>query len=140
MIFSAPNRERFALNEISLWSGGPNPGGGYGYGLNAGTNQFGNYLPFGDLFVDFKKGDQPASVSVEDFTRALDLRDGIHKVNYKADGVTYDREAFASTPANVLVLEYKASKPASSARIFPSTASLNRLFPPRAPSSPGREP
>ena len=28
MIFSAPNRERFALNEISLWSGGPNPGGG----------------------------------------------------------------------------------------------------------------
>ena len=24
MIFSAPNRERFALNEISLWSGGPN--------------------------------------------------------------------------------------------------------------------
>ncbi|MFR4416821.1 MAG: hypothetical protein ACLT8E_05260 [Akkermansia sp.] len=43
MIFSAPNRERFALNEISLWSGGPNPGGGYGYGLNAGTNQFGNY-------------------------------------------------------------------------------------------------
>ena len=33
------------------------------------------------------------------------------KVNYKADGVTYDREAFSSTPANVLVLNYKASKP-----------------------------
>lgn len=61
--------------------------------------------------MDFKKGDQPASLSVEDFTRALDLRDGIHKVNYKADGVTYDREAFSSTPANVLVLNYKASKP-----------------------------
>ena len=111
MIFSAPGRERLALNEISLWSGGANPGGGYGYGPDAGTNQFGNYLPFGDLFVDFKKGDQPASLSVEDFTRALDLRDGIHKVNYKADGVTYDREAFSSTPANVLVLNYKASKP-----------------------------
>ena len=111
MIFSAPGRERRALNEISLWSGGANPGGGYGYGPDAGTNQFGNYLPFGDLFVDFKKGDQPASLSVEDFTRALDLRDGIHKVNYKADGVTYDREAFSSTPANVLVLNYKASKP-----------------------------
>lgn len=111
MIFSAPGRERLALNEISLWSGGANPGGGYGYGPDAGTNQFGNYLPFGDLFVDFKKGDQPASQSVEDFTRSLDLRDGIHKVNYKADGVTYDREAFSSTPANVLVLNYKASKP-----------------------------
>ena len=73
MIFSAPGRERLALNEISLWSGGANPGGGYGYGPDAGTNQFGNYLPFGDLFVDFKKGDQPASLSVEDFTRALDL-------------------------------------------------------------------
>lgn len=48
---------------------------------------------------------------MEDFTRSLDLRDGIHKVNYKADGVTYDREAFSSTPANVLVLNYKASKP-----------------------------
>lgn len=55
MIFSAPGRERLALNEISLWSGGANPGGGYGYGPDAGTNQFGNYLPFGDLFVDFKK-------------------------------------------------------------------------------------
>ena len=32
-------------------------------------------------------------------------------MNYKADGVTYDREAFSSTPANVLVLNYKASKP-----------------------------
>ena len=133
MIFSAPNRERFALNEISLWSGGPNPGGGYGYGLNAGTNQFGNYLPFGDLFVDFKKGDQPASVSVEDFTRALDLRDGIHKVNYKADGVTYDREAFASTPANVLVLEYKASKPGQFSADFSINSQLESAISAKGP-------
>lgn len=136
--FSAPGRERLALNEISLWSGGANPGGGYGYGPDAGTNQFGNYLPFGDLFVDFKKGDQPASLSVEDFTRSLDLRDGIHKVNYKADGVTYDREAFSSTPANVLVLNYKASKPGQFSADFPLTASLEQIFTPRDPSSPGR--
>lgn len=110
MIFSAPNRERIALNEISLWSGGANPGGGYGYGLDADQNSFGCYLPFGDLFVDFKEGGQPASVTAEDFTRALDLRDGIYKVNYKSAGVKYDREMFASTPANVLVLEYKADK------------------------------
>lgn len=88
--------------------------------------------------MDFKKGDQPASLSVEDFTRSLDLRDGIHKVNYKADGVTYDREAFSSTPANVLVLNYKASKPGQFSADFPLTASLEQIFPPRDPSSPGR--
>lgn len=116
MIFSAPDRERFALNEISLWSGGPNPSGGYNYGKNADKNQFGNYMPFGDLFVDFKNSD-----NAEDFTRALNLNTGIHKVNYKANGTTFTREAFASTPAKVLIINYTADK----AKQFSADFSIN---------------
>ncbi len=106
MVFSAPDKERLALNEISLWSGGENPSGGYGYGPNADRNKFGNYLPFGDLMVTFKGHEQ-----AQDFTRALDLKDGIHKTNYKVGGVTFNREAFASTPAKSVVVNYTADKP-----------------------------
>ena len=110
MIFSAPGRERLALNEISLWSGGANPGEGTVTGLMPERTSSATIFPLGICLWTLKR--RPAGfLSVEDFTRSLDLRDGIHKVNYKADGVTYDREAFSSTPANVLVLNYKASNP-----------------------------
>lgn len=80
-------------------------------GLMPGRTSSATIFLSGICLWTLKKATSRASLSVEDFTRALDLRDGIHKVNYKADGVTYDREAFSSTPANVLVLNYKASKP-----------------------------
>ena len=106
MIFAQPTHERYALNEISLWSGGENPGGGYGYGPDTDKNGFGAYQPFGDLLVDIE-GDS----SVTDFVRALDVKTGIHTTSFEKDGVKYTRKAFSSAPQQVMILEYKASEP-----------------------------
>lgn len=106
VIMSAPNGERIALNEISLWSGGKNPGGGYSYGPNSGDNEIGCYLPFGDLMVSLSGGTE----GVSDFSRSLDMRDGMVKSSYKKDGVTYRREILASREHDMVVLHYTADK------------------------------
>ncbi len=100
-IFGGDKRERINLNEVSLWSGGPNlpgNGSGYAYGPLANKDQFGSYQPFGNLYVDFElEGDS------EDYYRSLDLRDGIARVSFTNGGVRHLRESFVSEPDNVLV-------------------------------------
>ncbi len=54
-----------------------------------------------------------AQMSVTDYRRELDLERAVHTVAYKSDGVTYRREAFASFPAQVMVLRFTADKPGS---------------------------
>src|SRR6218665_3363711 len=46
MIFGSPTRERIQFNDITLWTGGDNPSGGYD------LNDFGAYQNFGDLFIE----------------------------------------------------------------------------------------
>jgi alpha-L-fucosidase 2 len=46
-----------------------------------------------------------------DYRRGLDITNGVHTTSYKADGVTYTREAFASRPDQVMIFRYTASKP-----------------------------
>lgn len=100
-IFGGNHRERINLNEVSLWSGGPNlPNNGYGYtyGPTAGKNEFGSYQPFGNLYIDFKlKGE------ATEYSRSLNLKDGIARVSFTDDGVKHERECFVSHPDNVLV-------------------------------------
>ena len=108
MILGNAARERIALNEISLWTGGENAGGncsGYGYGPTAGRNAFGSYQPFGDLLIESPGLDAP-----KDFVRALSLAEGIAYTSFKQNGVEYTREVFASTPQNVIAVVYRASK------------------------------
>lgn len=108
MVLGNALRERIALNEISLWTGGENAGGncsGYGYGPKAGNESFGNYQPFGDLLIE-----SPGLDDAKDFVRALSLAEGIAYTSFKKDGVEYKREVFASTPQNVIAVVYSASK------------------------------
>ena len=108
MILGNAERERIALNEISLWTGGENAGGncsGYSYGPTAGRNAFGSYQPFGDLLIESPGLDAP-----KDFVRALSLAEGIAYTSFKKDGVDYTREVFASTPQDVIAVVYRASK------------------------------
>ena len=108
MILGNAERERIALNEISLWTGGENAGGncsGYSYGPTAGRNAFGSYQPFGDLLIESPGLDAP-----KDFVRALSLAEGIAYTSFKKDGVEYTREVFASTPQDVIAVVYRASK------------------------------
>ena len=93
MVFGQPAREHLQFNEISLWTGD--------------ERTMGAYQPFGDLLVELAGHASGAS----DYRRSLDLARGIHTVSYVRDGVTFRREAWASFPAQVIVLRLSADRP-----------------------------
>ncbi len=112
MVFGGDTTERLALNEISLWSGGPSSGFAYKYGPEAGKDQFGCYLPFGDLLIDFGGGGE-----TRNYTRSLDLRNGIARVNYERVGIPFKRTIFASEPAQVIVMHCETAPGKLNARL-----------------------
>jgi alpha-L-fucosidase 2 len=93
MLFGQPAREHLQFNDITLWSGD--------------GSKMGAFQPFGDLFVNLP-GHVPAPGEYE---RRLDIGTGVHSVRYKHAGVTFQREAFASKPAQVIALRLSADKP-----------------------------
>jgi len=116
MVMDGAGESRLALNEISFWTGGENPGGncsGYGYGPKADRNQFGCYQPFGDFVVKFDGLEK-----FEKFERGLDLSTGIAGCSFAAGGVEYSREAFASIPDEAVIVNYTASKKKSINAVF----------------------
>lgn len=116
MVFGGVENERLALNEISLWSGGENPGGGYGGGPEAGRDQFGAYQPFGDAVIRFTYPDGAGETS--GYTRSLSLEDAVSTVSYQKGDVTYTREVYASYPDQVIVMTCSASKPGALSAAF----------------------
>lgn len=105
MVFGGDKIERLALNEISFWSGGDNPSGGYNYGPETDQKGFGSFQPFGDLLIDFK-----AEGDTSNYSRSLSLEDGIARVSFTKGGVDFKREIFASHPNQVIVMTCSASK------------------------------
>ncbi len=107
-VFGGDKLDRVNLNEVSLWSGGPNKpknGHNYVYGPEAGVDQFGSYQPFGNLYVSFNfRGNST------DYRRSLDLTKGSTFTTFTADGTHYTRECFVSRPDNVLVYTAKSDK------------------------------
>ena len=108
-VFGGDRRDRINLNEVSLWTGGPNLGGngsGYSYGPTTGKDGFGSYQPFGNFWAEFELPGK-----TEDYSRSLNLEDGIARVQFLSGGVRHSREAFVSHPDNVMVYTAKADKP-----------------------------
>jgi alpha-L-fucosidase 2 len=76
-----------------------------------------------------RRGQMPLSLSLDPseltqgYRRSLDLRDAISTVEYKKDGVSFKREAFASAPDQVMVFRFTADKPGA----ISFSASLDRL-------------
>jgi alpha-L-fucosidase 2 len=128
MVFGGRAAERLALNEDTLWSGGPrdwnNPGAKehlpivrklvlqqedyHGADqecrkMQGPYNQ--SYEPLADLLVTFDHGDD-----VKNFRRSLDLDSGVAAVTYDANGSTFIREVFASAPAQLIVARFSATK------------------------------
>jgi alpha-L-fucosidase 2 len=91
MLFGLTGTERLQLNHNTLWSGH--------------ERDTGHYQTFGDLFV------QLGHDQVSDYRRELDLDRATATVSYKHNGVTYQRTAFASHPAGVIVYRFTADKP-----------------------------
>jgi len=90
MIFGGVEQEHIQFNEESLITGT--------------TQTVGYYQPFGDLYVDF------SGLTSENYTRELNLNEGIHQVSFSSNGVNYQRECFASYPDEVMVFHLTASK------------------------------
>lgn len=129
MVFGGIASERIALNDDTLWSGGPtdwnNPGGPKTLrevrafvrdGKFADADAIAkrmlgpytqSYLPLGDLHLRFDH-----ATAATDYQRSLDLRTAIAVVTYHADQTRYSRAVFASHPDQVLVVRLLADGPA----------------------------
>ncbi|HEY1717558.1 MAG TPA: glycoside hydrolase N-terminal domain-containing protein [Verrucomicrobiae bacterium] len=131
MIFGGVSDERIQFNEDTLWTGKPHDYVRAGAREQlpkiqqllfdgktkeaeqlAKTNFLSDpvrqkaYQPFGDLHLHFS-----GATNVSDYRRELEVDSAVARVSYRADGVNYKREAFASHPDNAIVLHFTADKP-----------------------------
>ena len=95
MVFGQLAHEHVQFNDISLWTGD--------------EQVMGAYQPFGDVFITLPGHDSGAT----GYSRELDLEQGLQRVSYQREGVTYRREYFASHPAQVIVVRLMADQPGS---------------------------
>ncbi|HWD77793.1 MAG TPA: glycoside hydrolase family 95 protein [Kribbella sp.] len=140
MCFGGTATDRIALNDETLWSGGPEtarllsaPLGATGAeavqavrealwagdirrahelarGFHSGYSQA--YLPLGDLLLETRvSGSAPTGDAVTAYRRALDLDAAVATTEYEVDGVRVEQEVFVSAPDDVLVLRLTASAP-----------------------------
>lgn len=133
MVFGGVAKERFQLNEESLWGGCPvdayppdfsnhlakvqellfagKNAEAHACGvehLTARPTSFRSYQPFGDLWLDFGGGE-----ATNAYCRELLLADGISRVTVRQGRANITREAFVSAPDDVLVVRIATDEPGS---------------------------
>lgn len=143
MVYGGTDVETIALNEVTMWSGQPDPeannlcgpdrlremreaflSGDYKRGNDLGWQylcghgkSFGTNLPFGDLLIGTGSGD------VSGYRRELALDEAVARVGFVCGGTRFSREYFASNPAQALVVRYTADK----AHALSATVSMRML-------------
>ena len=132
MIFGIPDHERFQLNEITVWSGGPQPDQnrpGAWKALPAIRDALqkadypladqlmranmtspapyqASYQTLGDLTFDYLL---PGPVT--NYWRWLNIGKAVSGVEFQSRGATYRRESFASAPDQVIVTRITCTRP-----------------------------
>lgn len=113
-VFHGSGRDRYALTDITYWSGGRNGGtinakGDKSFNGESGPevtdDGFGGHQPVGDLIVDFGA---PAERGT--FRRSLYLADGLVGAEAVRRGVMVESRALCSHPDQVIALQYRAAK------------------------------
>lgn len=127
MVYGGVSEEKICLNEDTLWSGYPhdkNEPGRYVYYRQArelaGKHRYReaqqlleeyftggfteSYMPMGNMHLKMGHGEGSG------YRRELDLRTGVHKVFYQADGCDYTRTTFLSYPAQVFAMRLQAKR------------------------------
>lgn len=143
MVYGGTDVETIALNEVTMWSGQPDPeannlcgpdrlremreaflSGDYKRGNDLGWQylcghgkSFGTNLPFGDLLIETGGGD------VSGYRRELALDEAVARVGFVCGGTRFSREYFASNPEQALVVRYRADK----AHALSATVSMRML-------------
>lgn len=132
MVFGGIRRERIQFNEQTLWHGEPHeyqhPGarnslpairellfqGRQKEAEDLAAKTFMSlplgqraYQAFGDLILEIPNVEE---TDVTGYRRELDLDTAVASVRYRHDGVDFLREAFASYPAQVIVVRISASR------------------------------
>lgn len=130
MVFGRVNRERFQLNDGTLWSGAPEAGnnpkgpaalplvrqavfeGAYDraaeiWKKNLQGPYSARYLTMADLFLDFNLKDSIPTA----YRRELDISNAVSTVTYTLAGVNYKRETFVSYPDKAMLIRITANKP-----------------------------
>ncbi|MEY4488313.1 MAG: hypothetical protein RIQ79_821 [Verrucomicrobiota bacterium] len=133
MVFGQPTNERLQLNDITVWSGNPQPDadrkdawknlpelrrlireGKYDGAERLANDRFNGSEPYrnsyqtlGDLYLDFIL---PAG-EMRDYRRQLDIAEAVATVGFTVDGIGYQREIFSSAPDQVLVQRFTATRP-----------------------------
>ena len=69
------------------------------------TSQYGTYLSFGDIHIEFSKQGKTLS-QVTDYQRQLNISKALATTSYVYKGTKFEREAFASFPDNLLVQRF----------------------------------
>jgi alpha-L-fucosidase 2 len=135
MVYGGVPTERIALNDDTLWSGGPkecdNPGalktlpeirrlilaGRFAEAHELGKRMMGPYtqayLPMGELLLTFDTPATSGPLRVGDYRRELDLDRGVARTRYKLGDVAFTREVFVSQPDQVMVVRLRSSRPRS---------------------------
>ncbi|MEQ9099531.1 MAG: glycoside hydrolase family 95 protein [Imperialibacter sp.] len=126
MMYGGVAKEKFSLNEETLWSGGPvdanmNPGAykhlpavraalfneNYQLADSLVRNMQGSfsqaYEPMGFLTINFDHAGDPTK-----YNRSLDLSRGIATVDYEINGTAFHRESFVSFPDQVMLVRLSA--------------------------------
>lgn len=91
MIFGGVPQERIQFNDITLWTGD--------------ENVYGAYQAFGDLRITMAGQDQ----KVTNYSRSLDLANGLAQASYTQNQTEFRREYFASHPAEVMMCHFTAN-------------------------------
>lgn len=132
MVFGRPGTERIALNEDSVWHGGPrnrnNPEALRQLpeirrlifegrlqeaqklavmALSGTPENQRHYMPLGDLLLKLEDGCGDAS----EYSRELDLEQGVVRIAYRREGIQYRRDIFSSYPDGVIVIRLTADRP-----------------------------
>ena len=112
-VFHGSGRDRYALNEVSFWSGGLNAGTinekgdksfNREHGPEATDDMFGGYQPVGDLIFDFG-----GPVAEGTFRREIRLDEGCVSARGQRNGSLVQSQAFCSYTDQVMVLNYHCS-------------------------------
>ena len=69
------------------------------------TSQYGTYLSFGDIHIEFSKQGKTLS-QVMDYQRQLNISKALATTSYVYKGTRFEREVFASFPDNLLVQRF----------------------------------
>ena len=130
MVYGGIEQEHLQLNEDTLWSGGPhcydNPDayqhlatvrellerGEYADAEATAQKMLGRhkyqqaYMPLGDLFLDFPKGEKPS-----EYRRELNLQNAVSTVTYRVGNARFTRTIFASHPDQSIVMRLECDRP-----------------------------